>query len=104
NGRFSQAGSPLYVPTSFAPSSLVGSDPSVLKQSLPDDPSTWSVDEVILFLKYLDPQLSSALADLFMKHDIDGKALLLLKNDMMMKYMGLKLTINVRASDLILLA
>ncbi|TKC41674.1 hypothetical protein EI555_014430, partial [Monodon monoceros] len=91
NNRFSQAGSPLYVPTSFAPSSPVGSDPGVLKQSLPDDPSTWSVDEVILFLKYVDPQLSSALADLFMQHDIDGKALLLLKNDMMMKYMGLKL-------------
>ncbi|XP_026951541.1 sex comb on midleg-like protein 1 isoform X1 [Sagmatias obliquidens] len=91
NSRFSRAGSPLYVPTSFGPSSPVGSAPGVLKQSLPDDPSTWSVDEVILFLKYVDPQLSSALVDLFMQHDIDGKALLLLKNDMMMKYMGLKL-------------
>ncbi|XP_007448419.1 PREDICTED: sex comb on midleg-like protein 1 [Lipotes vexillifer] len=96
NDRFSHAGSPPYVPTSFVPSSPIGSDPGALKQSFPDDPSTWSVDEVILFLKRVDPQISGALADLFMQHDIDGKALLLLKSDMMMKYMGLKLGTAVK--------
>lgn len=42
------------------------------------------------FVREADPQLGSH-ADLFRKHEIDGKALLLLRSDMMMKYMGLKL-------------
>ncbi|XP_061035355.1 sex comb on midleg-like protein 1 [Eubalaena glacialis] len=96
NNRLSHAGSPVYLPTGFAPSSPVGSDPGVLKQSLLDDPSTWSVDEVILFLKHIDPQTSGPLTDLFRQHEIDGKALLLLKSDMMMKYMGLKLGTAVK--------
>nr|XP_003466461.2 sex comb on midleg-like protein 2 [Cavia porcellus] len=73
-------------------SSYIGvPDPSVLKQGLSKDPSTWSVDEVIQFMKRTDPQISGPLADLFRQHEIDGKALLLLKSDVMMKYMGLKL-------------
>ncbi|KAM9041902.1 sex comb on midleg-like protein 1 isoform 2-T2 [Megaptera novaeangliae] len=96
NNRLCHAGSPVYLPTSFAPSSPVGSDPSVLRQSLLDDPSTWSVDEVILFLKHIDPQTSGTLTNLFRQHEIDGKALLLLKSDMMMKYMGLKLGTAVK--------
>lgn len=42
------------------------------------------------FVREADPQLGSH-ADLFRKHEIDGKALLLLRSDVMMKYMGLKL-------------
>uniref|UniRef100_A0A8C3J611 Polycomb protein SCMH1 n=1 Tax=Calidris pygmaea TaxID=425635 RepID=A0A8C3J611_9CHAR len=54
------------------------------------DPSSWTVEEVMQFIREADPQLGSH-ADLFRKHEIDGKALLLLRSDMMMKYMGLKL-------------
>ncbi|XP_044619874.1 sex comb on midleg-like protein 2 [Equus asinus] len=76
---------------SEAPSYIAVPDPSVLKQGFSKDPSTWSVDEVIQFMKHKDPHISSPLADLFRQHEIDGKALLLLKSDVMMKYMGLKL-------------
>ncbi|XP_060114095.1 polycomb protein SCMH1 isoform X4 [Heteronotia binoei] len=54
------------------------------------DPSTWTVEDVMQFVREADPQLGPH-ADLFRKHEIDGKALLLLRSDMMMKYMGLKL-------------
>ncbi|XP_030359857.1 polycomb protein SCMH1 isoform X1 [Strigops habroptila] len=54
------------------------------------DPSAWTVEEVMQFIRESDPQLGPH-ADLFRKHEIDGKALLLLRSDMMMKYMGLKL-------------
>ncbi|XP_012507138.1 PREDICTED: sex comb on midleg-like protein 2 [Propithecus coquereli] len=74
-----------------APSYIAVPDPSVLKQGLSKDPSTWSVDEVIQFMNQTDPQISGPLADLFRLHEIDGKALLLLKSDVVMKYMGLKL-------------
>ncbi|XP_069895386.1 sex comb on midleg-like protein 1 [Dipodomys merriami] len=68
-----------------------GLDSVVLKQETLEDPSTWSVDEVILFLKRVEPQMACFLAGLIQQHEIDGKALLLLTTDMMMKYMGLKL-------------
>ncbi|XP_050997681.1 sex comb on midleg-like protein 2 [Acomys russatus] len=76
---------------SEASSYIAVPDPSVLKQGFCKDPSTWSVDEVIQFMKHRDPHISGPLADLFRQHEIDGKALLLLKSEMMMKYMGLKL-------------
>ncbi|XP_010952847.1 sex comb on midleg-like protein 1 isoform X3 [Camelus ferus] len=96
NRSLGQTTSSLGMPGSFAPPSPVGNDPGILKQTFSDDPSTWSVDEVILFLKHVDPQTLTPLADLFRQHDIDGKALLLLKSDMMMKYMGLKLGAAVK--------
>lgn len=54
------------------------------------DPAAWSIDEV---MKYIGEAESALLPfiDLFRKHEIDGKALLLLTSDMMMKYMGMKL-------------
>ncbi|KAF4088035.1 hypothetical protein AMELA_G00078110 [Ameiurus melas] len=54
------------------------------------DPNLWTVEDVMRFIRELDPQLGEH-AELFRKHEIDGKALLLLRSDMMMKYMGLKL-------------
>ncbi|XP_067318354.1 polycomb protein SCMH1-like isoform X2 [Anolis sagrei] len=54
------------------------------------DPSAWTVEDVMQFVREADAQLGPH-ADLFRKHEIDGKALLLLRSDMMMKYMGLKL-------------
>ncbi|XP_050016599.1 sex comb on midleg-like protein 2 isoform X3 [Alexandromys fortis] len=76
---------------SKASSYIAVPDPSVLKQGFCKDPSTWSVDEVIQFMKHTDPHIAGPLADLFRQHEIDGKALLLLKSELMMKYMGLKL-------------
>ncbi|XP_053563368.1 sex comb on midleg-like protein 2 [Bombina bombina] len=55
------------------------------------DPSTWSIDDVIRFIKEADPQALAPHAELFRRHEIDGTALLLLRSDMIMKYMGLKL-------------
>uniref|UniRef100_H3DPR9 Scm polycomb group protein like 4 n=1 Tax=Tetraodon nigroviridis TaxID=99883 RepID=H3DPR9_TETNG len=55
------------------------------------DPTTWSVDDVVWFIRDADPQALGPHADVFRKHEIDGNALLLLKSDMIMKYLGLKL-------------
>lgn len=55
------------------------------------DPSSWGVDEVVWFIKDADPQALAPHAEAFRKHEIDGDALLLLKSEMMMKYLGLKL-------------
>ncbi|XP_057575288.1 sex comb on midleg-like protein 1 isoform X3 [Hippopotamus amphibius kiboko] len=74
----------------------VGTDPDALRPNFPEDPSTWTVDEVVLFLRYVDPHTVVPLMNLFRQHAIDGKALLLLKSDMMMKYMGLKLGTAVK--------
>ncbi|XP_078143245.1 polycomb protein SCMH1 isoform X1 [Centroberyx gerrardi] len=54
------------------------------------DPNLWTVEDVMQYIRDIDPVLAPH-ADLFRKHEIDGKALLLLRSDMMMKYMGLKL-------------
>ncbi|KAH0624719.1 hypothetical protein JD844_032455 [Phrynosoma platyrhinos] len=78
-----------------AASSTTGPDLSALKREpsrlLNKDPSTWSIEEVMRFVKEADPQALAPHAELFRRHEIDGKALLLLRNDMIMKYMGLKL-------------
>ncbi|XP_014646616.1 PREDICTED: sex comb on midleg-like protein 1 [Ceratotherium simum simum] len=96
NKSFDLTASSRCMPAGIATSSPVRADPGMLKHGFSDDPLTWSVDEVILFLKHIDPQISCSLADTFRQHDIDGKALLLLKGDIMMKYMGLKLGTTVK--------
>ncbi|XP_047436124.1 polycomb protein SCMH1 isoform X2 [Mugil cephalus] len=53
--------------------------------------SSWSVDDVIRFVQEADPQTLGPHVELFRKHEIDGKALMLLRSDVIMKYMGLKL-------------
>ncbi|XP_038148555.1 sex comb on midleg-like protein 4 isoform X2 [Cyprinodon tularosa] len=55
------------------------------------DPSNWGVEDVVWFIKEADPQALAPHAETFRKHEIDGDALLLLKSEMMMKYLGLKL-------------
>ncbi|KAK2533844.1 Scml4 [Columba livia] len=55
------------------------------------NPLTWTVDDVIWFVKDADPHALGPHVELFRKHEIDGNALLLLKSDMIMKYLGLKL-------------
>ncbi|KAF7656046.1 hypothetical protein LDENG_00046850 [Lucifuga dentata] len=61
------------------------------KDSSGNDASSWSVDDVIRFVQEADPQTLGPHIDLFRKHEIDGKALMLLRSDVIMKYMGLKL-------------
>ncbi|XP_025131594.1 sex comb on midleg-like protein 1 isoform X1 [Bubalus bubalis] len=82
--------SPPYTLDTYAPTSPVRNNPDFFQENIPEDPSTWSVDEVIMFLQDVDPQTLDPLVDLFRNHRIDGKALLLLRSDMMIKYMGLK--------------
>ncbi|XP_031584730.1 polycomb protein SCMH1 isoform X1 [Oreochromis aureus] len=53
--------------------------------------SSWSVDDVIRFVQEADPHTLGPHVELFRKHEIDGKALMLLRSDVIMKYMGLKL-------------
>ncbi|XP_012931488.1 sex comb on midleg-like protein 4 isoform X9 [Heterocephalus glaber] len=55
------------------------------------NPYTWTVEDVVRFVKNADPQALGPHVELFRKHEIDGNALLLLKSDMIMKYLGLKL-------------
>ncbi|CAH6778272.1 sex comb on midleg-like protein 4 [Phodopus roborovskii] len=55
------------------------------------NPSTWTVEDVVRFVKDADPQALGPHVELFRKHEIDGNALLLLRSDMIMKYLGLKL-------------
>uniref|UniRef100_A0A3B5BP01 SAM domain-containing protein n=1 Tax=Stegastes partitus TaxID=144197 RepID=A0A3B5BP01_9TELE len=55
------------------------------------DPSSWNVDDVVWFIRDADPQALGPHAEAFRKHEIDGGALLLLKSETMMKYLGLKL-------------
>ncbi|NP_001188365.1 polycomb protein Scm [Bombyx mandarina] len=63
-------------------------------------PGDWSVEDVIGFIAAADQALA-AHADLFRKHEIDGKALLLLNSGMMMKYMGLKLGPALKICNLV---
>ncbi|XP_048855265.1 LOW QUALITY PROTEIN: sex comb on midleg-like protein 2 [Brienomyrus brachyistius] len=78
-----------------AASSTTGPDLQTADREPPrhSDPSpvTWSIEEVIQFVREADPLTLGPHAELFRKHEIDGKALLLLRSDMIMKYMGLKL-------------
>ncbi|KAM6943126.1 polycomb protein SCMH1 isoform 1-T1 [Xenentodon cancila] len=61
------------------------------KDSSGNGASSWSVEDVIRFVQEADPHTLGPHVDLFRKHEIDGKALMLLRSDVIMKYMGLKL-------------
>ncbi|XP_039667827.1 sex comb on midleg-like protein 2 isoform X3 [Perca fluviatilis] len=71
------------------PEALVSERESVPLPS--KNPSSWSIEEVMQFVRGADPTALAPHAELFRKHEIDGKALMLLRSDMIMKYMGLKL-------------
>ncbi|XP_012214643.1 polycomb protein Scm isoform X2 [Linepithema humile] len=64
------------------------------------EPGEWTIEDVIHYIAVTDPALGQH-ADLFRKHEIDGKALLLLNSDMMMKYMGLKLGPALKICNLV---
>uniref|UniRef100_A0A673KTF4 Sex comb on midleg-like protein 2 n=1 Tax=Sinocyclocheilus rhinocerous TaxID=307959 RepID=A0A673KTF4_9TELE len=78
-----------------AASSTTGPETAAAAADLPRipgrSPSFWSIEEVMQFVRDADPTALAPHAELFRKHEIDGKALMLLRSDMVMKYMGLKL-------------
>uniref|UniRef100_A0A8C2JR89 Scm polycomb group protein like 2 n=1 Tax=Cyprinus carpio TaxID=7962 RepID=A0A8C2JR89_CYPCA len=78
-----------------AASSTTGPETAAAAADLPRipgrSPSSWSIEEVMQFVRDADPTALAPHAELFRKHEIDGKALMLLRSDMVMKYMGLKL-------------
>ncbi|XP_024911436.1 polycomb protein SCMH1 [Cynoglossus semilaevis] len=61
------------------------------KEGAVNNAASWSVDDVIRFVQEADPHTLGPHVELFRKHEIDGKALMLLRSDVIMKYMGLKL-------------
>ncbi|KAI4482592.1 PREDICTED: polycomb protein Scm [Polistes canadensis] len=69
-------------------------------RTLSTEPAEWTIEDVIHYIALTDPALGQY-ADLFRKHEIDGKALLLLNSDMMMKYMGLKLGPALKICNLV---
>ncbi|GFS13841.1 polycomb protein Scm [Elysia marginata] len=64
------------------------------------DPSEWSIEDVMSHIQETDAGLAPYV-ELFKKHEIDGKAFLLLKSEMMLKYMGLKLGPVVKICSII---
>ncbi|XP_040600035.1 sex comb on midleg-like protein 1 [Mesocricetus auratus] len=60
------------------------------------NPLNWSVNDVITFLNRLDPPLADQLYTTIRKHDIDGKALMLLSTDVMIKYMKVKVGVAMK--------
>ncbi|XP_062561940.1 polycomb protein Scm [Armigeres subalbatus] len=90
----SQHLAPISVPTTIVPV-------AVPSPQMPRGQTTdWTIEDVIRFIAVQDPALAVH-ADLFRKHEIDGKALLLLNSDMMMKYMGLKLGPALKICNLV---
>uniref|UniRef100_A0A182PIC9 SAM domain-containing protein n=1 Tax=Anopheles epiroticus TaxID=199890 RepID=A0A182PIC9_9DIPT len=86
-----------------APTGLMPTVPSFVPATpqMPRGQTTdWTIEDVIQFIAVQDPSLAIH-ADLFRKHEIDGKALLLLNSDMMMKYMGLKLGPALKICNLV---
>ena len=68
--------------------------------NLPKNPADWTVDQVVRHLSFLDPTLGPHV-EMFRTHEIDGKALLLLKEEMMMKYMDMKLGPALKISNIV---
>lgn len=85
---------PMQIPSTMV--SVASSGPQMPRGQTSD----WTIEDVIRFIAVQDPALAVH-ADLFRKHEIDGKALLLLNSDMMMKYMGLKLGPALKICNLV---
>lgn len=86
--------------TSAGSSSSVASPPPANPNLNKIPIQEWGIEEVIQFIESTDPCLGVH-AELFRKHEIDGKAFLLLNSDMMMKYMGLKLGPALKICNLV---
>ncbi|CAH0552455.1 unnamed protein product [Brassicogethes aeneus] len=86
--------------TSTTPAELPSSCESPMTTLTKTPTIEWEIEDVIQFIECMDPCLGVH-ADLFRKHEIDGKAFLLLNSDMMMKYMGLKLGPALKICNLV---
>ncbi|XP_030748827.1 polycomb protein Scm [Sitophilus oryzae] len=84
--------------TTVTETSSVSGSPVTSLNKIPTQ--EWGIEDVIQFIESTDSYLGSY-ADLFRKHEIDGKAFLLLNSDMMMKYMGLKLGPALKICNLV---
>ncbi|KAI0981375.1 hypothetical protein GJ496_009462 [Pomphorhynchus laevis] len=58
-------------------------------KTLNDDPDTWTIDEVSNFI--LERTNNTELAEKFRSHEVDGSALLLVKEEFLMQFMDMKL-------------
>lgn len=90
------APAPAQVPVHRQPSrasdqeACAGRDaPSLCQRFLPNDPTKWNVEEVYEFIRSLPG--CQEIADEFRSQEIDGQALLLLKEDHLMSTMNIKL-------------
>uniref|UniRef100_A0A8C7YJX9 Polyhomeotic homolog 2b (Drosophila) n=1 Tax=Oryzias sinensis TaxID=183150 RepID=A0A8C7YJX9_9TELE len=82
--------SPLSVASSGPLDGGSGRDaPSLCERFLPSDPTKWNVEEVYEFIRSLPG--CQEIADEFRSQEIDGQALLLLKEDHLMSTMNIKL-------------
>lgn len=70
------------------------------QKPLPANPTEWTIDHVIGHLSHLDPSLGPHV-EMFRSHEIDGNALLLLNEDMMMKYMDMKLGPALKITNIV---
>lgn len=96
SGPLAPAPAPAQVPVHRQPSrasdqeSCGGRDaPSLCQRFLPNDPTKWNVEEVYEFIRSLPG--CQEIADEFRSQEIDGQALLLLKEDHLMSTMNIKL-------------
>ncbi|XP_066214096.1 sex comb on midleg-like protein 1 [Saccopteryx leptura] len=99
--RLDHAASTLHNTADCGASSAAETHSDMPGKVLSADPSTWSVEEVILFLKQRDPQTLTPVADVFRQHDIDGKAMIMHQLDNMIEDMGLKLGPALKLCDCI---
>ncbi|XP_074529336.1 polyhomeotic-like protein 2b [Halichoeres trimaculatus] len=96
SGPLAPAPAPTQVPVHRHPSrasdqeALSGRDePSPCQRFVPNDPARWNVEEVYEFIRSLPG--CQEIADEFRSQEIDGQALLLLKEDHLMSTMNIKL-------------
>ncbi|KAG7242351.1 hypothetical protein INR49_023521 [Caranx melampygus] len=96
SGPLAPAPAPAQVPVHRQPSrasdqeGCAGRDaPSLCQRFLPNDPAKWNVEEVYEFIRSLPG--CQEIADEFRSQEIDGQALLLLKEDHLMSTMNIKL-------------
>ncbi|XP_035891279.1 polycomb protein Scm [Anopheles stephensi] len=86
-------------PSTMMPAAVPSIAPAIAQ--MPRGQTTdWTIEDVIQFIAVQDPSLAIH-AELFRKHEIDGKALLLINSEMMMKYMGLKLGPALKICNLV---
>ncbi|XP_068561503.1 polyhomeotic-like protein 2b isoform X2 [Cebidichthys violaceus] len=96
SGPLAPAPAPAQVPVHRHPSRASDQDvcgvrdaPSPCRRFLPNDPTKWNVEEVYEFIRSLPG--CQEIADEFRSQEIDGQALLLLKEDHLMSTMNIKL-------------